>query len=66
MPIGSGCVEATCKGVVAVRFKRSGARWKEPGAEPLLYLRAWMTSDQGVWGPICEQWLDSYVVPLAA
>lgn len=66
LPIGSGCVEATCKCVVAVRFKRSGARWKPEGAEPLLHVRSWLTSDQRVAQPILDAFLDSYVTPIAA
>ena len=66
LPIGSGNVEATCKCVVAVRFKRSGARWKPEGAEPLLHTRAWMTSDADVWPAICDAFLDTYVTMAAA
>ena len=66
LPIGSGSVEATCKCVVAVRFKRSGARWKSEGASPLLNVRSWLTSDQQVWWPICNAFLDTYVVKLAS
>ena len=64
LPIGSGCVEATCKCVVAVRFKRSGARWKAEGAEPLLHVRSWLTSDQRVTQPILDAFLDTYVMPI--
>lgn len=39
-PVGSGVVEATCKSLVNVRFKRGGARWKETSAGGLLRLRA--------------------------
>jgi hypothetical protein len=66
LPIGSGSVEATCKCVVAVRFKRSGARWKPEGAEPLLHVRSWLTSDERVAQPILDAFLDSYVTPIAA
>ena len=66
LPIGSGCVEASCKCVVAVRFKRSGARWKAEGAEALLHIRSWLTSDQGVAPPILDAFLDTYVMPIAA
>lgn len=66
LPIGSGSVEATCKCVVAVRFKRSGARWKAEGAEPLLHARAWLTSDQEVALPMLDAFLDTYVTPIAA
>ena len=66
LPIGSGSVEATCKCVVAVRFKRSGARWKLEGASPLLQVRAWLTSAQDVWWPVCDAFLQTYVVKFAS
>ena len=65
LKFGSGNVEATCKGVIAVRFKRSGARWKKKGAYPLVMARAWMTSDQNVWDAVLPEFLDSYVTPVA-
>lgn len=49
LPIASGAVEATCKTIVTVRFKRSGARWRPPGAQALLSLRALATSSR--WRP---------------
>lgn len=66
LPIGSGNVEATCKCVVAVRFKRAGARWKPEGASTLLSVRSWLTSSEQVWPPICDAFLDTYVRPVAA
>jgi len=38
-PIGSGVTEGACKNVIAVRFKRSGQRWRERGASTCLQLR---------------------------
>lgn len=41
LPIGSGCMEAGCKVVVAERHKVSGARWTENGFANLSAVRVW-------------------------
>lgn len=62
LPVGSGHVEATCKTIVTVRFKRPGARWRPDGAQPLLGLRALATSSR--WKHAMKLLTDSYVVPV--
>lgn len=44
--IGSGLVESACKTVVTQRFKHSGMRWSEPGAESIVHLRSFILSDR--------------------
>lgn len=47
IPMGSGVTEAACKTVVTQRLKLSGMRWKKPGAQVILDLRAELLS--GTW-----------------
>ena len=47
--IGSGPVEAACKGVIGHRLKGSGMRWSEAGAQALCHLRALLCSDDQAW-----------------
>jgi len=58
LPIGSGHVEATCKTIVSVRFKRSGARWRPEGTQSILGLRALATSSR--WTPAMRLLTASY------
>jgi hypothetical protein len=51
-PVGSGPAEATCKSAIGVRFKRSGARWKEPTGATVLDLRMLQLSNR--WNPAIE------------
>ena len=58
LPIGSGHVEATCKTLVSTRMKRSGARWKKPGAQAIMNLRSLAKSSR--WDPAMTFLLDTH------
>lgn len=46
LPVGSGCVEAACKSLVARRLKGGGMRWGMPGGQAILTLRSLQQSDR--------------------
>ena len=46
-PIATGVIEGACRHVIKDRFERSGMRWKVPGAQAMLSLRA--VSVSGDW-----------------
>ncbi len=48
--IGSGPVEAACKGVIGQRLKGPGMRWSEAGADAVCHLRALLCSANDQWG----------------
>ena len=65
LPIGSGVVEATCKTLVTQRLKRSGMRWRHPGGQAILTLRALVQSlrfDQA-WALLSETYRQEVIVP---
>ena len=64
LPIGSGHVEATCKTLVSVRMKRSGARWKTSGGQAIMSLRCLATSTR--WDAGMDFLLGTYRSECAA
>ncbi|MGF1526495.1 MAG: ISKra4 family transposase, partial [Candidatus Competibacterales bacterium] len=61
-PIGSGVTEAACKTLVKQRLGRSGMRWKVPGADGVITLRALVMSDLR-WSQFWSK-LDRYGFPI--
>ncbi|MBT6277358.1 MAG: hypothetical protein HOI95_24905 [Chromatiales bacterium] len=63
LPIGSGIVEAACKTLVSERMKCSGMRWRHPGGQVILTLRAHIQSNRfdRAWALLS----DTYKVPIA-
>ncbi len=63
LPIGSGVVEAANKTLVAVRMKRSGARWRIAGGQGVLTFRA--LAKTGRFDRAWDLLIDTYKVPVA-
>lgn len=47
--IGSGHIEAACKGVIGQRMKGNGMRWGEEGGNGVCQLRALYKTEKGQW-----------------
>ena len=65
LPIGSGVVEAACKTLASQRLKRSGMRWRHPGGQAILTLRALVQSerfDHG-WAMLSATYKAEVLVP---
>ena len=47
--IGSGEIESACKGVIGLRLKGTGMRWREFGTTALCHLRALYKGESSLW-----------------
>ena len=65
LPIGSGVVEAACKTLVTQRLKRSGMRWRHPGGQAILTLRAQVESSRfdQAWALLSDTYRQEVIVP---
>jgi hypothetical protein len=65
LPIGSGVVEAACKTLVTQRLKQSGMRWRVPGGQAILTLRALCQSArfERAWPLLVETYKQTVTLP---
>jgi hypothetical protein len=65
LPIGSGVVEAACKTLASQRLKRSGMRWRHPGGQAILTLRALVQSERfgHGWAMLSATYKNEVVLP---
>lgn len=65
LPVGSGVVEAACKTLVTQRLKRSGMRWRHPGGQAILTLRALLQSSRfdQAWVLLSKTYRQDVTVP---
>ena len=65
LPIGSGVAEAACKTLVTQRLKRSGMRWRHPGGQGILTLRALLQSSRfdQAWALLSKIYRQDVSVP---
>ena len=65
LPIGSGVVEAACKTLATQRLKRSGMRWRHPGGQAILTLRALAHSERfdRAWSLLSNTYRKTVTLP---
>jgi hypothetical protein len=65
LPIGSGVIEAACKTLASQRLKRSGMRWRHPGGQAILTLRALVQSErfEHGWAMLSATYKSEVVAP---
>lgn len=65
LPIGSGVVEAAGNTLVSQRLKRSGRRWRVPGGQAILPLRALCqrTRCEPAWPLLVETYKQAVTLP---
>ena len=65
LPIGSGVVEAACKTLATQRMKRSGMRWRHPGGQAILTLRALAHSERfdRAWSLLSNTYRKTVTLP---
>jgi hypothetical protein len=61
-PVATGVIEGACRHVIKDRMERAGMRWKVPGAQAMLHLRAIYTN--GDWEAFQEFRVSSETVRL--
>ena len=65
LPIGSGVVQGACRTLASQRLKRSGMRWRHPGGQAILTLRALVQSERFAhgWAMLSATYKSEVVAP---